>query len=272
MIDMKKVSNMNKAHSSKPESMLGFCMLKLGIEDTPNDYEIIFKKGLRDPLIQNVIESNRQEILQKNKGNSIIPLEDVMIIIHFFEDSDQNKIILIFMDDKEKDINFTQLYLISKEIFKKFNKNLDIAEMKTYCDKKIKIPQSKDLIGLFILDPSGSPYFTKINKERAGLANKDVQISGFISAILTFSREVISEDSGGNLKEINFGNQRFFTIIRNNVIFAYLVENANKLFKRYMQLVVDEFFSSYKKELEQYNGDISPFKRFENTLNKYFKI
>jgi hypothetical protein len=39
-----------------------------------------------------------------------------------------------------------------------------------------------------------------------------------------------------------------------------------------MQLVVDEFFSSYKKELEQYNGDISPFKSFENTLNKYFKI
>ncbi|TFG01168.1 MAG: hypothetical protein EU541_00160 [Promethearchaeota archaeon] len=263
---------MNKLRTGKSQSILGFCILKLGNNQSLNDYELVFKKGLRDPLIQNVIESNKQEIMQKEKGNSIIPLDEVMIIIHFFEDSYQNKIILIFMDDKERDINFTQLYLISKEIFKKFSSQINHTEIKTFCNEIIKIPQSEDLIGIFILNPSGSPYFTKINKERAGLANKDVQISGFISAILTFSKEVISQDSGGNLKEINFGNQRFFTIIRNNVIFAYLVENANKLFKRYMQIVVDEFFSSYKKELEQYNGDISPFKGFENTLNKYFKI
>jgi hypothetical protein len=202
----------------------------------------------------------------------MIPLEDFMVILHFFEDKTNNKIILIYMNDKEKDVNFTKLYLFSKEIFNKFESDFNLAEIKEFCDKKITIPQSKKLFGIFILNPSGSPYFTKINKERAGIADKDVQISGFISAILTFSREVISQDAGGNLKEINFGSQRFFTIIRNDVIFAYLVEDANSLFKRYMYLVVEEFFNSYQKELEEFNGDISPFKDFENILEKYFKI
>ncbi len=266
---MKKISNTRSKRTVDPQYMLGFGMLKLQ-NDTTNKYEIIFKKGLRDALIQNILESNIIELFQKKKGNSIIPLEDIMVILHFFEDRNKDKILLIFMDDKEKDINFTNLYLLSKEIFNIFNSNQDYIQIKKFCDKKVKIPRSKDLFGIFILNPSGSPYFTKIDKKRAGLANKNIQISGFISAIITFSKAIISEDSGGNLKEINFGNQRFFTIIKNNVIFAYLVENADSLFKRYMYLIVEEFFESFEKELKQYSGNISPFENFSKNLEKYF--
>lgn len=252
--------------------LMGFCMLKFSNEGKTHDYDIIYKKGLDVPLIQNVMELCKNEITQKTKGNSTIPLDDYIIIIHFYEDKDQNKIVNIFMDEKESDVNYTKLYLTSRKIFNQYNTNMDPDDVKESCSEYLDIPKSEGLLGIFILNPSGSPYFSKIDKKKANLAKKDVQISGFISALLTFSKEIIGKDSGGNLKEIVFGNQRFYVIIKRNIIFAYLVEKVNQLLKRYMYLIVDEFFSRYEDEIKNFNGDISPFEDFEYILNQYFKL
>jgi hypothetical protein len=271
MIGMKnKASNMD--FKENIIELMGFCMLKFCNEGKTHDYDIIYKKGFDVPLIQNIMELCKNEITQKTKGNSTIPLDDYIIIIHFYEDKNQNKIVNIFMDDKESEVNYTKLYLVSRKIFNQYNANMDAEQIKESCNEYLEIPRSEGLLGIFILNPSGSPYFSKIDKKRANLAKKDVQISGFISALLTFSKEIIGKESGGNLKEIVFGNQRFYVIIKKNIIFAYLVEKVNQLLKRYMYLIVDEFFSNYDNELKNFNGDISPFEDFEDILNQYFKL
>ncbi|TXT67582.1 MAG: hypothetical protein BAJALOKI1v1_50022 [Promethearchaeota archaeon] len=271
MIVMNNISQKN-LNKDIPQQVLGFCVLRFLEDISSEDFDLIFRKGVGIPLIQNVIEICKDEIMKKPKGNSIIPLEDFMIIIHFFEDVDHKKVLIIYMNEKENDVYFTQLYLFSKKVFQIYASPNNLLELKEFCNETIEIPRSRSLIGIFILNPSGSPYFTKINKERTNLADKDVQISGFISAILTFSREVISQNTGGNLKEINFGEQHFYTIIKKNIIFAYLVEKEDKLFKRYIYLIIDEFLTTFKRELEEFNGDISQFKRFGKVIDQYFEI
>lgn len=60
--------------------ILGFGLDKIFELNSDGGFDIIFQKGIGIPLIQNVLELCKEEILEKKQGNSVIPIEDFMII------------------------------------------------------------------------------------------------------------------------------------------------------------------------------------------------
>ena len=107
---------------------------------------------------------------------------------------------------------------------------------------------------------------------RKDIIDGEVQVGGFISALFSFSQFVIGKESGGKLREINFGNQSFYTITEKKVIIAYLIEKMTPLLKRYMYILAEEFVGRYSKALSQFDGDIAQFGMFENVINEYLII
>jgi hypothetical protein len=87
---------------------------------------------------------------------------------------------------------------------------------------------------------------------------------------------LIGQEPGVRLKQINFGNQRFYLTIKNDVVFAYLIEKEkiSEIDKRYMQLIPDEFITLFKDKVNplNFNGDISHFKKFGSIVDNYFII
>ena len=169
-------------------------------------------------------------------------------------------------------INFPKLYLFTRKITNQFRLNTPIPEIIKTCNKTISIAQTKGIIGVFIIGANGCPYFSKINQSRKLISNKEVHIGGFISALFSFSKEIIGQDSGAELKEINFGNQRFYMITKNNVIFAFLVEDLNSIVKRYMYLIADDFLEQYKEHLIDFTGHIAPFHEFKKKIENLGKL
>jgi len=248
-------------------------MLGYGLINISNNHKIhiLFQKGIGTPLIQNVIELCKKEINDQKQWNSIIPLDEFTIFVHFFQHRNDT-IVILYMTEKDHNIDFPKLYLFTRKITNQFRLNTPIPEVINMCNETISIPQTKGIIGVFIIGANGCPYFSKINQNRKLISNKEVHIGGFISALFSFSKEIIGEESGAELKEINFGNQCFYMISKRNVIFAFLVENLNSLIERYMYLIADDFLEQYKEHLVDFTGDISPFHVFKKKIDLYFEI
>ena len=251
--------------------MLGVGIIKIPNGNLDDKLDIIFQKGIGLPLIHNIIELCRNEISTKDQGNSIIPVKNYTIFLHYF----QNKgdiIIVLFMEKKTNSLSYPQLYLLIKSIRNNFRLNLPIAELIDFCNDTIEIPHTEGIIGVFIIGACGTLYLSKINNNRTTIVERSVTISGFISALFSFSQEVIGKDTGAVLKEINFGNQRFFMIIKEKVIFAFLVEKVNSILQRYMYQIADDFLDRYRGIIKRFNGDVSQFYDFEKIIDQYFLI
>ena len=251
--------------------MLGYGLINISDLSNNHQIHILFQKGIGTPLIQNVIELCKKEINDQKQGNSIIPLDDFTIFVHYLQHRNDT-LVFLYMTEKDHNINFPKLYLFTRKISNQIRLNTPILEISNMCKKPISIPQTKGIIGVFISGSSGCPYFSKINQSRKLIENKEVYIGGFISALLSFSKEIIGQESGAELKEINFGNQRFYVIIKNNVIFAFLVEDLNQVIERYMYLIVDDFLEQYKEHLIDFDGNVTPFHEFEKKIDFYFEI
>lgn len=254
--------------------MLGIGLVKISQIDVGAQFNVLFQKGIGVPLIQNVIELYKKEIIHKKQGNSIIPLEKFTIFIHYFtiENHNQDILVIIYMEEKNSSINFSKLYFLSKKINRKFQINEPVLNIIDDFDTAVKIPKTDGIIAIFIIGTAGSPYISKINKDRSEIADHEVHIGGFISALLSFSNTIIGEETGAKLKEINFGNQQFYVITKNEVIFAFLVETMTSIIQRYMYLLADEFLYQFRNLLKEFNGDITPFNCFEEKINQYFII
>ncbi len=264
--------------NSNQLKMLGIGLIKIPKNNSNGEFDLLYQKGIGLPLIQNIIELYRREILEKTQGNSIIPIDEKTIFIQYFNNN-EDIYLIIFMDDKESDLNYPQLYFLVKKIKNSIRLRSSLPEIKDLCNSLIKIPQATGISAVFILGYHGTCFISKINEERKSIINMELHISGFISAIFSFSTEILGQESGAKLKEINFGNQVLFMISKNNVIFAYLVETLNPmlgkynhLLERYMYLIPDEFSTQYRQQIENFDGDITPFHKFEKILNQYFKI
>ena len=251
--------------------MLGYGLIQISNSSNYDKIHILFQKGIGTPLIQNVIELCKKEIGDQKQGNSIIPLDDFSIFIHYLQHRN-NTIVILYMTEKDHTINYPKLYLFTRKITNQIRLNTPISEVINTCNKTISIPQTKGIIGVFIIGANGCPYFSKISQNRKLISNKEVHIGGFISALFSFSKEIIGQESGAELKEINFGNQRFYMISKKNVIFAFLVENLNSLIERYMYLIADDFLEQYKEHLIDFTGDIAPFHEFKKKIDLYFEI
>lgn len=262
----------NHTENSLIMQMLGIGLVKISQIKNHANFQVIFHKGIGVPLIQNIIELYKKEIIYKKQGNSIIPLEEFTIFIHYFENYNHDILVIIYMEEKNNSVNFSKLYFLSKKINRKFLSNEPLPDIVHDFDNAVCIPKTDGIIAIFIIGSAGSPYISKINKNRSEIADHEVHIGGFISALLSFSNTIIGEETGAKLKEINFGNQRFYVINKSDVIFAFLVDNMNSLIQRYMYLVADEFLYDYRDYLKDFNGDITPFNQFEEKINQYFRI
>ncbi|MFX1294869.1 MAG: hypothetical protein ACFFD2_08450 [Promethearchaeota archaeon] len=252
-------------------SILGVGLIKVLKISAEKNFEVVFQLGIGIPLIQNVFEIFKQEFHEKSEGTSIIPLEHFAMFINYFKNQTDEFQLLIYMYDKENTEIYSQLYLHSRKIKGAILSGTGISSIIEICKDTIKIPQVAGLKGIYILGLSGIPLFSKTNKKRIDLDDSQL-VGGLISALFNFSQHLIGEDSGGKLKEINFGNQSFYMITKNDVIFVYLVEKMTPLLKRYMYIMADEFLDKYRKDIKEFDGNITPFQTFNDILDHYFVI
>lgn len=262
----------NSKESTVIMQMRGIGLVKISENKINGKLDVLFQRGIGIPLVQNIVESYKKEIINKKKGNSIITLEELTIFLNYFENSDHDILVIIYMQEKENSINFSKLYPLSTNINKKFQLHESINNIINEFNSAIEIPRTEGVIAIFIIGSTGCPFVSRINKDRSNIQDHEVHIGGFISALLSFSNTIIGEETGAKLKEINFGNQQFYIISENDVIFAFLVEKMNPLIQRYMYLLADEFLFSYKDLLRNFNGNITAFSNFEKKINQYFII
>ncbi len=256
-----------------PIDISGIGLIKISNLNEGGELNVIFQKGIGYQLIRKIFDLFREKILEKKQGISIDIIHDYTIYLHYFNNIENEIFVIIYLDKKESILKFSKFYYLSKKLNDAICSNVSLSEIQKICENDFKIPKSDSVLALLIIGTSGHLYFSKIKRDKQKFAQCEVQISGFISALLTFSKELIGQEPGMRLKQINFGNQRFYIILKNNVIFAYLVEKnkISKIDKKNMELVSDEFIYNYKEivSLRAFNGDISQFRKFGKIVDNY---
>ncbi|MHA2183067.1 MAG: hypothetical protein ACXAAH_16740, partial [Promethearchaeota archaeon] len=119
-------------------------------------------------------------------------------------------------------------------------------------------------------------YFSRVKKNRKKISKNIFQIAGFISAILIYSKDLITgEDPELRLEDINLGSHHFYVSIKNNVVFAYFIEKheVTENFDRYIHTVIEKFIEKYYNPyIANFKGDLSPFHSFDSVMDQYFEI
>lgn len=262
--------------NSNPIQILGVGVIKISDLSSKKEIDIIFQKGIGIQQIQKIISNNIDKIVEKRSGISIDLFRNYSVYLHFFDNNQDEIISIIYLDKKENILNYSDLFTISQMLNQCIIEDDSLLNVMHICNQEIQIPRHKGLIALFIIGSAGHLFFSKINKNKTKLIQHEIPISGFISALLSFSKEIISHGPETKLKQINLGNQNFYLNLRNNAIFAYLVEKRRipETFKRYMYLISDEFIYRFKDRIDpgRFNGEISPFHEFERVVDQYFII
>lgn len=254
--------------------IMGIGLIKISNLNTGGELNVIFQKGIGYQLIQKIFDLNRVKILEKKHGVLIDIINDYTTYLHFFDNNNDEVIAIIYLDKKESILKFSEFYDCSKKLNDMICSNVTLTEIQKFCVNDFNIPKSDSVLALLIIGTAGHLYFSKIKRDKRKFAQSEVQISGFISALLSFTKELIGQEPGIRLKQINFGNQQIYLTIKNNVIFAYLVEKEkiSKIDKKNMELVSDEFIHDYNEvvNLRAFNGDVSQFRKFERIVDNYF--
>lgn len=262
--------------NSNPMQILGVGVIKISDSSPKKEINIIFQKGVGIQLIYKIINNNVKRILKKRQGISIDLWSNFTVYIHYFENNQNNLICIIYLDKKEKILNYSELFSISQKLNQYISMNDSLSNIKNFCDREIVIPRCKGLLALFIISSAGHLLFSKIKKNKTKLIQNEIPISGFISALLSFSKAIISNGPETKLKQINLGNQIFYLNLRNNAIFAYLVEKKRipETFERYMHIISDEFIYRFKERInpKNFKGEVTPFRKFESVVDQYFII
>ena len=263
---------LEKAYQEKLEHPSSMDLLGVGLVSmTEKRYTIVFSKGIKRPLIKLLVKFYRSEILEKKEGKRIKLLGAYTIYVHFYTIEDES-ISIFFVNETDKLTKYDGLCSLSKQLVNSYCSNATFSEIDQLC--KRAIPSAKGLSALFVISKAGLSLFTKIRKDKKYLEDNFITISGFISAILSFSNEVIGKNTGDTLQAINFESQQLLLTVKENVIFAYLVEDftKSKNIKRFMELLIEEFLDNYCDRIEDFNGDINQFRNFEQCVDKYFDI
>ena len=260
--------------STPPMHLLGVGLIKISDLNTGGTTQILFQKGIGIQLIHTILKLNKIKILTKKHGIGIDLISDYTVYIHYFDTNPNEIIVIIYLDEKDAILKFSSYYEISKKLNKVICSSEEFSSIQEICDYDFIIPQSDSILALFVISTAGHLFYSKVNEKKCRLGDFEIQISGFISALLIFTKEMIGEGPGIELKHINFGNQQIYLIVKNEVISAYLVEEEriSKLDRKYMQIVSDEFFDMYKDHInpKTFNGDLSKYQRFEKVVDKYF--
>ena len=138
-------------------------------------------------------------------------------------------------------------------------------EIKSICNR------TKSLVGILILNKTGSLLFSKIDKKRSNITKNIFQIAGFLSAIMIYAKDFI----GSKAIELKLENVEFHIDTKNGVIFAYLIdkENYNEDTNKRIHIIFNNFLERYYElHIKDFKGDLTPFYNFEKLIDHYFEM
>ncbi|MHA1987334.1 MAG: hypothetical protein ACW98D_11900 [Promethearchaeota archaeon] len=260
-------------NSSKHLQIQGVCILEMDIK---GDIEIIFLKGIDIAVVHNIINSNRTKILNNEEGDIKDYVGPLNAYLVYCNKNQSDIIIALFVDEEEIKNIYSKLDNIAVILFEKIGIDTTGVEIKKICVNTARIPRAKGLVGFLALNKTGILYFSRVKKDRKKISKNIFQIAGFISALMIYSKDLISgEDPEVRLEDINLGSHHFYVNIKNNVIFAYFIEKheVTENFDNYIQIVVDKFIEKYYNPyITDFRGDLSPFHSFDAVIDRYFKI
>ena len=124
----------------------------------------------------------------------------------------------------------------------------------------------------WIIDKSGICLFHRsVDKNETSSADSDQMqlISGFLSSILNLYSQISSDE----LQKILGEGFKFLFFSYANLIFmvrANLNTNDNQI-KKKINIIQKSFIKKYATELENFDGNIDSFKKFEKDLDQIFK-
>lgn len=254
------------------ETLESLEMLGIGLVSIlERNYNIIFRKGIGTSLLNKLIKIYKKQIIEKKEGKIVELIGSYTVYVHFFK-ADNEIVAIFYVNEKDKLINYNDLCLLSNKLLTLFYSNASNTKINSICNKII--PSATGISALFIISVCGHALYVKINKKKKFLAENYIQVGGFISAIMAFSKEVTGNESGDGLKAINFENEQFFIHLKGDVIFAYLVDKKieSRNLNRFIQLVAEEFVERFNDTFKNFNGDITPFSNFETVVDNYLKI
>ena len=261
---------LEKGHQELLDTPTAMDIFGVGIVSiTEKSSKIIYNKGISRSLVKDLIKLYRPDILDKKEGKLVDLLGIFTVSIHFYS-SGTESIAIIYILEKDTLTNYDIMCSVSRRLAQMYCSNATFSLINDICNKLI--PNFEGLSALFVVSTTGHTLFTKIRADKTTISENHIQIGGFLSAILMFSNEIIAKNSGDILQAINFGSQQFIILVKEDIIFAYLVDqsaNADN-FKRYMDLIAEEFLVQFSDSVKNFNGDLNQFKIFESVVEKYF--
>ncbi len=221
--------------------------------------------------LDRLIQLYRPDILEKKEGKLIDLLGIFTVSIHFYSFCAES-IAIFYVNEKDTLTNYEDMCSASRTLAQMYCSNAPFSAINNSCNKII--PSFEGLSALFVISTTGHTLFAKTRYDKESISEKRIQIGGFLSAILMFSNEVIGKSSGETLQAINFENQQFIITVKQDVIFAYLVDMSSKSdnFKRYTDLIAEEFLDQFSDRVKNFNGDLGQFRIFEMVVDKYFSL
>ena len=257
-----------------PMHLLGVGLIKISDLNAGGTTQVLFQKGIGIQLIHTILNLNKNKIITKKQGIAIDLISDYTVYMHYFNTEPNEIIVVIYLDSKESILKFSSYYEASKKLVKAIYSCEESCNIHEICSYNFIIPQSNSLLALFIISTAGHLFYSKVNDNKSRIGDFEIQLSGFMSALLIFTKEVIGKEPGVELKHINFGNQQIYLVIKNNLIFSFLVEEEliSKLDRKYMQIVSDEFLDMYKDHIgpNTFDGSLSKYREFGNIVDRYF--
>ncbi|MBY9010174.1 MAG: hypothetical protein KGD74_09950 [Candidatus Lokiarchaeota archaeon] len=262
--------------NTPPMHLRGVGLIKISDLNAGGTTQVLFQKGIGIQLIHTILKLNKAKIITKKQGIGIGLISDYTVYMHYFNTNPSEIIVIIYLDNKESIMKFSSYYEVSKKLNEAVCSCEEFSNIQEICDEDFIIPRLDSVLALFIISTAGHLYYSKVNEKKCRLGDFEIQISGFISALLIFTKEMIGQGPGVELKHINFGNQQIYLTVKTNVIFAYFVEEERilKLDRKYMQLVSEEFLDMYKDHInpKTFNGDLSKYQSFGNIIDKYIMM
>lgn len=120
------------------------------------------------------------------------------------------------------------------------------------------------IYALFIINRNGVPLFTKTYAPSKVEPNL---VSGFLTAVSSFIRE-ISPEQKGVLKSIDAEDMKIMLESGENTVCALVVDYEDKLSREALRALVEKFEEKYGKMLKNWNGNVAIFDAFENEAEK----
>ena len=226
---------------------------------------VIFLKGMSDAMLNSLIRAYKKKILETREGKIIDLIGSYTLYIHFFK-VESEVLAIFYLNKKDVLTRYDDLCSFSSKILNMYCSNQAQFNLNSFCKEIINFPR---LSALFVISTDGHCLFSKTSNEY--LDQNAVQISGFISAILLFSNEVIGKTSGESLKTINFERIQFHVKLKKEIIFAYLIENREDSIDidYFTELIADDFLNTFSTQIQNFNGRVSVFREFESHIEKY---